>query len=196
MDDNHLLEICEKFNKRLSPHPNIRYMPIFQKGIAYARNEIVKVIDSDIIVNFDADAVFDRPDALEYMIHPILNKEAKLTNCECILFDFKNKKAVTQTPKNPNIYEIASNIGTSLERYIFARGPGLTVDKEAFFQVGGFRDVSVAEDYWLSVDVCMEYSYKAKKFIDDVKVLVSDRRAQSFDKHGFDVFNYDVHSFR
>lgn len=190
MDDDYLANICKQLK-------HVTYVPIFMKGIANARNIIItEASKSNIIVNFDADSVFNRVDAVERMIHPILNKEAKLTNCETLLFDFSNDTMIPKTPSNPNFYEFASNIGTSLEKYLFARGPGLTVDKDAYYRVGGFRNVTVAEDYLLSMDICLEYSIRAKRFISEVKVLTSNRRAKSFVDVGLGVFDYVNHNVR
>jgi glycosyltransferase involved in cell wall biosynthesis len=190
MDDDYLANVC----KRLK---HVTYIPVFIKGIANARNIIISESSkTNIIMNFDADSVFNRADAIERMIHPILHKEVKLTNCETVLYDFNADRMIPKTPQAPNFYEFASNIGTSLEKYLFARGPGLTVDKDAYLAVGGFRDVSVAEDYLLSMDICLEYSIRAKRFIPEVKVLTSNRRAKSFADVGFGVFDYVNHNVR
>ena len=189
MDDDYLINVCRKYE-------HVRYIPVFQKGIPVARNTIVNESHSNIIVNFDADSIYSNFEGLETMIRPIVDREVKLTNCECILYNYNTKEIMNTSPK-PNLYGFLSNIGTTLEKYMFARGPSLCVDKEAFYKVGGFREVPVAEDYWLSVDVCLEYSIHAKRYIDSVKVYTSDRRAKAIDTVGaVDVFNYGVHSFR
>jgi hypothetical protein len=183
LDDDYLYKLCKTFK-------HVTYLPVFQKGIAIQRNVAIREGSlTNIIVNFDADSVFNRTDAIEKLIHPIIAGDALLTNCECILFDFKTNKPV-DTPTN--IYEIASNVGSMLERYIVARGQGLTVEKDAFWSVGGFRDIPVAEDYFLGIDICMKYSIHVKKFIDDVKVYASNRRSKnsSFDKDNIRVFDY------
>jgi glycosyltransferase involved in cell wall biosynthesis len=187
-DDDYLINLCKKYT-------HITYLPIYAKGISKARNMMIaEATLSPIIVNFDADAVFDNQTGLEQMIHPILNKEYKLTNCECILYDFEKNKKIDKPVQN--LYEFAANLGSALERYVFARGPGLTVDKEAFWKVGGFRDIDVGEDYLLSTDICMEYSIHAKKFITGTKVLASDRRAKAFDRHGFTAVDYKNSYYR
>ena len=78
MDDTDLYQLVKGLK-------NIEYVPIFYKGISYARNTLIKDHSkSDIIVNFDADSMFNTTDAIEKMIDPILNKEAFLTNCETV----------------------------------------------------------------------------------------------------------------
>lgn len=187
---DYLEKICKDLN-------NFTYVTVDQKGISYARNySILKGSKSNIICNFDADSIFNRIDAMEYMIRPILNNEAVITNCECILFDFKNSHPVNYGPST-DIYTFLSNFGNKLEKHLFfSRGPGLTVTKEAFIKVGGFRNVPVAEDYLFTWDVCYEYGLINKKFIEDVKVLTSDRRAKASQNLGLDVFDYTKHSFR
>lgn len=188
MDDTHLYDLCKK-------HEDITYIPLFSKGIPHARNTIIKECSkTDIIVNFDADSIFDRPDAIEKMIDPILNKEVKLTNCETLFFDFDTNKIADKTPTN--IYEYFSNIGSLSEKLIFARGPGLTVAKDVFYSVGGFRDIPIGEDYFLAFDVCWMYSYQAKRFINDVKVYTSNRRARSSKGDGLAVFDYKSNYYR
>lgn len=189
-DGDYLEKLCEK-------QDHFTYINIDQKGIPYARNmAILKGSKSDIICNFDADSIFNRVDALEYLIRPILNKEAVITNCQCILFDFKNNHAINQGPST-DIYSFLAKIGDELEHhFMFSRGPGLTVTKEAFINVGGFRDVQVAEDYWLAFDVCYQYGLINKKYIKEVKVLTSDRRAKASVKDGLNVFRYDQNVYR
>lgn len=185
-DNKYLEDLCLKYK-------DLTYLRVPQKGIAYARNYMItQASKTDIILNFDADSVFNRQDAVEHMVRPILDREKVLTNCECVLFDFENRKVI----KEGNIYAVASGVGNYLEKSVFARGPGLTVRKDAFFAVGGFRDVPVAEDYWLAFDVCYRYSYYAKKFIDTVKILTSDRRAKASKDDGLNVFDYQNKTYR
>ena len=188
MEDTELYSITKKYD-------NVTYIPIFYKGIAYARNTIVSdASKTDIIVNFDADSMFNTTDAIEKMIDPIINKEALLTNCETIFYDFQNNKAVEKDPSN--IYEYLSNLGSKAEKFIFARGPGLTVRKDTFYSVGGFRNIAVGEDYFMAWDVCVKYGYQSKKFIDKVQVLTSNRRSSNYAKDGINVFNYQDNNYR
>lgn len=188
MEDTYLYDLTRKFK-------NVTYLPIFYKGIAYARNTLVSdATKTDIIVNFDADSMFNTTDAIEKLIDPIINKEALLTNCETVFYDFENNKAVDKDPSN--IYEYLSNLGSKAERFIFARGPGLTVRKDAFFSVGGFRLVPVGEDYFMAWDICVKHGYQSKKFIDKIKVLTSNRRSSNYTKDGLNVFNYEANSYR
>lgn len=189
-DGDYLEKMCSKLE-------HCTYVNVDQKGISYARNmSILKGTKSDIFCNFDADSIFNRVDAVEYMIRPILNKEKVLTNCQCILFDFKRNLALNQGPST-DIYSFLAKIGDELEKHLFfSRGPGLTVSKDAFIKVGGFRTVDVAEDYWLAFDICHEYGLIHKQYIPDVKVLTSDRRAKASKKDGLGVFSYDQKAYR
>lgn len=176
--------------------PNADYITIDRKGIAYARNQMVeKAAFSDVFMSFDSDAIFNRLDAIEIMITPIIEKEKVMTNCESIFFDFVNHKEVKE-PVLPDYFKVMSDISTNLEKVVLARGPGLTLSREAFDKVGGFRDVSVGEDWWMGFDIVKEYGILQKKFIDSVKVLMSDRRAKAFSQHGMNVFDYTNMSFR
>lgn len=187
-DDNYLSNLCRKYE-------HTTYVPVFQKGIAAARNIIIRDGSlTNIIMNFDADSVFNRTDAVEKMIHPILRGEAKITNCEVMMYDFEKKEPVIKPIRN--FYDFGLAMATPLEKLVFARGPGLTVDKQAFYDVGGFRMVPAAEDYYLSFDICMAYGMISKRFIDDVKILTSDRRAKAFEEHGFKAVDYNKSYYR
>lgn len=190
------LNIDEKDTyEEVKKYEHARYIPVLQKGISFARNHIISTASkSDIIMNFDADSIFNRPDAIEKMISPILNEGLRLTNCECILYDFSNK--VPAKNKTQNLYEFASIVGSSLEKTLFARGPGLTIEKEAFYKVGGFRDVPVGEDYFMAFDICSTYTVFAKRFINGVSVLSSDRRAKASERDGLKVFDYQANNYR
>ena len=189
MDDNRLPDICSKIE-------HVRYMPLFQKGIAWSRNQIIKnMATSNIFLILDADSRFNRPDGAEMLIHPILNGEAQLTNCDVLFMDDKTGKVMT----NPsNFYEFAANVANVLERGLFARSSGLTVSRQAFMEVGGFREdlKLITEDWMMAIDVISAYGYPSKKFIDGVKIFASDRRAKAFNKDGFDVLSYGNKDYR
>lgn len=188
LDDYYIMDLCKKYK-------HVTYLPVFQKGIAITRNTIIKQKSiTDIILNFDADSVFNREDAIEKMIHPIISGDRLLTNCECILFDFAAKRRAEKPIQN--FYEALSYIGTGLEKSFVARGPGLTVDKKAFYSVGGFREIPVMEDYFLAWDIIYKYSIHAKQYVDEVKVLSSDRRSKAIAKDGLHIFNYTDNSYR
>lgn len=191
MSDDRLLKLCVKI-------PNVKYMPLFKKGIAYSRNEIIRsMTTSNIFMMIDADSRFSREDGAELLIRPIVDKDAHLTNCEVLFIDDTTGK-LTQTQPS-NFYEMSANVANILEKYTcVARSSGLTVSREAFQFVGGFREglKLITEDWMLGWDVCFNYGIISKKFIDDVKIYSSNRRAKMWDKHGIDVLNYDSNNFR
>lgn len=188
-DDHRLEDLCKKMD-------HVKYMPLFQKGIAWSRNQIIKnLATSNIFLILDADSRFNRPDAVEMLIHPILNGEKHLTNCDVLFIDDKTGQVMTQPS---NFYEFAANVANVLERFIFARSSGLTVSREAFEYVGGFRENLniITEDWMLAADIVHNFGYPSKKHIEGVKVFASNRRAKAWDKFGPSVLNYDSTAFR
>ena len=189
MDDRRLEDICKKMD-------HVKYMPLFQKGIAWSRNQITKnLATSNIFLILYADSRFSRPHGAEMLIHPILNGEAHLTNCDVLFMDDKTGKIMTQPS---NFYEFAANIANVLERGLFARSSGLTVSRIAFERIGGFREnlKLITEDWMLAIDCISEFGYPSKKFIEGVKIFASNRRAKGFEKDGFNVLNYDSTTYR
>lgn len=187
IDDIYMEDLCKKIE-------HITYIPVFRKGIAFARNTAFKEgAKTDIFMNFDADGCFNRTDAIDMMISPILDKTAVMTNCETILFDFDKNEPISNVK---NAYVVLSTIGNILERSILSRGPGITCSREAFEEIGGFRDVMLSEDYFFALDIIREYGMLQKKFIDGVKILTSARRAIAFDEHGTNILDYNHNSYR
>jgi hypothetical protein len=175
-------------------YKDVDYVKIPKRGIGFARGHMVdKASLSDIIMCFDSDSVFNRYDAIEIMINPILRGQALLTNCQSISWDFdRNRKSKFDI----DIYKLYDITAALSELLLFSRGQGLTVSKHAYYGVGGFEDVHQMEDTFLSWNVVCKYGLFAKKFINAVKILTSDRRARGFEKIGKKAFDYKENYFR
>lgn len=191
IDDDYLSDLCKKIE-------HVTYIPVFRRGIAFARNVgFIEGGKTEVFLNFDADSVFAQTDGIDHMIAPILDGTAVMTNCETILFDFEKNEP---TPLTKNAFTIASNIGTLFERSVLSRGPGMTISKEAFLEVNGFRDVAQSEDYLMAIDIIQAYGILRKRFIDKVQVLTSDRRAKGFENlhpiNWVDVLDYNKTTYR
>ena len=88
---SYLQELCHK-NKILHT-----FVP--RKGVGFARNwTILNGSVSDIIMNFDADSKFNRNDAVQLMVNPILNRGGtEMTYCATkFVEDIKHKKSLTE----------------------------------------------------------------------------------------------------
>src|SRR5690349_8606430 len=72
--------------------PNVRYVGVDRKGIAYGRHKGIEASKGEVIVNFDADARYDTANALSYMTEPILANRCVLTCCDNI-FDLQGLSA-------------------------------------------------------------------------------------------------------
>jgi glycosyltransferase involved in cell wall biosynthesis len=178
-----------------SQYPNVDYIKIEKKSIGYSRATMIEKLGlSDNIMCMDADSIFNRIDAIERMLNPILGCEAIFTNCSSLRYDFQKNKI---THYDLNLYNIL-HIGDILSDWLlFASGPGLTVRRDAYDSVGGFKKhLMRGEDTDLSYELIKKYGPLAKKFIDNVHIYTSDRRARGFEKIGEKAFDYKENYFR
>lgn len=178
-DKKETFEICENYK-------NVKYLSTKQKGIAIGRNLGCNAGKAPVIVNFDADAKFSSPDAMKKLVMPILKGKVCLTKCDYLL---------DEQPSNLMMY--VSNFFTVLERYLpVGRTAGLTVGRSAFEQIGGFRNVVAAEDYYLNLDVVTVYGYFATKYIPEISVIASSRRFLQFNSEGLNILDYNDKHYR
>jgi glycosyltransferase involved in cell wall biosynthesis len=172
-------EICKNYEL-------VTYIQCVGKGIAHGRNVGIKAGNSPVIVNFDADAKFSDPNAIYLLSFPILKGDVVLTKCDYVL---------DEQPTNLMMY--ISNFFTIAERYLpIGRTAGLTVSRQAFEQVGGFRNIVAAEDYALNVDITTVYGYFNTKYIPDISVIASSRRFKKFDSDGLGIMDYKSNHYR
>lgn len=213
--DNSIKNLCESLG------PNVKYIHVNKKGISYARNVCIwnsinpvfdqnnkKVVGHEpipFLMNMDADSRFQYDTGTFYMLLPLLeNPKLMLTNCKIIYPTdlIQKKKDKENRTIAEYIFQMASDLGTASEKVFTARGPGMTFRRSAFDtvskRVGGFReDKSVAEDYWFAVDICYDFTIKAKEFIENVNIIASDRRVKGANKDGLlKAFNYEKSHYR
>lgn len=182
-DDDYLRELCDSFE-------HISYLTVPRKGIGFARNMAVEALSrSNIILNFDADCLFNREDAIELMIAPIIAGEARITNCEAVKYDMATNMIVADHHLN-DLTGLLEALTKKAEKLAIGRGQGLTVDKNTFYSVNGFRDIPQWEDYFLTWDICTRYSIYCKKYIRDVICFKSNRH----DKNKVPSFTPKQHS--
>ena len=168
-EDDYLKKLCDSFE-------HVEYLIVPRKGIGFARNLAVEMASkTKVIMNFDADSIFNRDDAIELMIAPVLSKEVRVTNCEAIKYDMNTNMI---DDKHMNLSGILDAITSKVEKIAIGKGQGLTVDKETFYAVGGFRDIPMWEDYFLTWDICTKYTVYCKKYIREVIVYASNRHSK------------------
>ena len=181
--------------KELSRKNKFIHVFVPEKGVGFARNyTILHGSMSDYICNFDADSQFNRTDAVQLMLNPIMQNPGKTvcTYCQTIVVsdDELDKQGVTIPYM---AYKALLNNAILLERVIpIGRAIGLTIEREAFFGVNGFPLYKFWEDYAFHHRLTMKYGVWARKFVDEVKILSSDRRVRAINKNGIRVFNYDT----
>ena len=174
--------------------PELKKIKVGRKGISYARNlGIVNAASTTrVIVNMDADSVFNRNDAIEIMAEPIINGRAMLTKCDvfhiddidiehnCIVRDSKTNDAV-------NFFrDLWHAFYLDMEKYLpVAHASGLCFAKHAWKYVGGFWDHNM-EDSQITTKICGTYGLKSKMWIPEVCVFTSNRRIKPLDMSFFD----------
>ena len=171
----------------------VNYIPIYKQGIGYARNRAIASGQSPYVVNFDADCHYNREDALELLLEPLLPKEegapeALLTHCDIKLEEDDSKQKVDEFTDNLfNFLSIAY-------RYVpVVMGPCMMFTRDAFNMVGGFRELPPSvpgEDWEFVYRFCIAFSIRAKKWIRDVVVIASARRHKHLTKDPF-ALNYN-----
>ncbi len=177
---SYLRELCSK-NRVLHT-----FVP--KKGVGFARNwTILNGSISDIIMNFDADSRFDRNDAVWRMVDPILKKEAEMTYCSThFMEDIRHKKSLSEV-----VYLTLNECSAGSERLVpFGRAIGMTFTRCGFFGVNGFPLINFGEDFMFHYRFSLKYGMFSRKYVDEVKVLSSDRRAHALSTHGAKALNY------
>lgn len=177
--------ICDKYRAK--------YVHVDRRGIAYARNICVLNSTAPFIMNMDADAHFQYNTGIYYMLIPLLeNKDVMLTNCEIIYPSEVESAQKRNKTIEEYIYNIAHTVGNYSERVLTARGPGMTFRRFAWEAIGGFPDVKAGEDYLFAGRICYKFTWDAKVFVPNVKIIASDRRIQAAKRVGIpQAFNYD-----
>lgn len=170
------------------------FVGVFRKGIAYARHEGIRNSSGKIIVNFDADAHYNRDDAIELCIDPIIRGEAVITCCDNLL----NPNLIdSKSHYNENVLlvKFAYTVSDQIQQTapIVTLEPGMCFTRHAYDYVGGFQDVKQSEAHFLSAKIIYNFGLESKKHIKDVTVFVSPRRALASAKLGIinTWFNYD-----
>ena len=149
----------------------IKWVDVYKSGIGIARHLACKAAAGEIIVNFDADCRFERPDGIEKMVLAL--QDQKLAHCPNEI-----KPEERQTDLKASSGDILYQSRNILHEagMPFPYEPGLTLRKETYEEIGGFRDVVMLEGPLLGFDATLKYGLGAIKFVQDVKVMVSARR--------------------
>lgn len=160
---------------------------VHKPGIAYARNQGVLASQGDYFLNFDADARFNRLDALEKMTTPLMDETAMLTICDN---EFDYRDLTESDMKDMAIPQrILDGINNSQILGFPILEPGSCFNKEAFMDVGGFNDAPKWELSILGPRFLFRYPRKVKH-IPGVSVIVSPRRALKLSELGLGTLNY------
>lgn len=161
-------EAVEKWAK--AHKARIKYVPVFEKGIGFARNKAVENSTAPVITTFDADAWFGQPDALEKLVNPLMSG---------FFWTACNNYIDNQTNDLANRMYDFGNILSSLG--IVGYEQGLTFTREAYNAVGGYSNSQVAEGRALDVRLSLFYGIKRRIHVKDIYVVSSARRVKNID---------------
>lgn len=159
------------------------------KGVGRARNHTILYGSmSDIITTFDADSRFNRKDAMEFLTTPIMQGKVVSTYCRTIL---TKDNLIRKESLGEVIFKKIMNGAGDLEALLpVGRAIGLTFKREVFFKINGFPLVNFYEDYITNYRISLAYGMSNRKFVPEVIVLSSDRRAVAAGKHGLNILDY------
>jgi glycosyltransferase involved in cell wall biosynthesis len=165
--------------------PNVKYISVPRKGIAFARHLAILSSTCPYVVNFDADVYFEHEGAIERLVSPLYHKEAAVT---CPDYVMENSK-VKISPIADGVYQAALLI----QRHspLVALEPGMAFTRYVYDEVGGFSDLKQYEGMELSARIVAKYM-GMKRYIPEVKVLASPRRLEGFTKYGLIAADYDI----
>lgn len=166
------------------PFVNTKFIDIDRKGIAYARHVGIMNSTGKIIVNFDGDSRFSTPKGLEKMVRPIINNHCVLTCCANEL-----DAAEIYGRENDEGVKLAMNglsVAAMLSKHtlLCISEPGMTFSRHAYDYAGGFNDVKQTEGLLLASRMVYNHGFGSKKFVDDVAVITSARRAIAISQAG------------
>lgn len=189
-DPQHLDGTKTSYLKELCFKNKVIHVFVPKKGVGFARNHtILNGSLSDIITTFDADSRFNRDDAMELLIEPIKEGRAVATYCNTILV---RDNLLKKESFGERLFKTVSDGLGDIERLLpIGRSLGLTFTRQVFFKINGFPLVNLTEDYVTHYRICYHYGMFQRKFVPQVIVLSSDRRAAAIAKYGLNVINYD-----
>lgn len=158
---------------------NVRYVKVDGSGIGYARHFGIMQSSGRYIINFDADAVFDTPEAIDRILQPLQSGEAQLVWVENE-YEEAGWYSVPMWLTQNIVYEVLP----------ISHASGMAFSRDTYFQVGGFPDIppgrqSVGEDWIISWNITSSYGTASRKKIPGVKVISSARRVMA-EVIGFD----------
>lgn len=169
---------------------NCTVLDIPRKGIGYARHIAALYSSEPLILAWDADAQFKEDYGLEAMVNTLL-RGADITH---VYQEFRHD--ISEFDARRMIYQ-AINISRYITPLTFT--PGILVTREAYNDIGGFRDTEKWEDVLFGVEALQRK--KKIVFTPGVTIIVSARRVKNLNLyvdllHGrldldLSIFNYN-----
>lgn len=171
-----------------------KFVNVNRSGIAYARHQGIMRADGRIIVNFDADSYFSSIRGVELLVYPILDDECIMTCCDNVM-DMKEVDSDSLRNDNMILTLNALQVLCHIQRItpIVCLEPGFAFTKDSYEFVGGFNDIKQGEALVLSPKLSYSFGFNAKKYVPNISVVTSARRAIAATKVGIlaSYGNYD-----
>lgn len=153
--------------------PNVKCVDVGKSGIGYARGVAARHATAPYFVIFDADCYYNRDDAIELMLQPILNGETLITHCANIL-----EQGAGATDWANFVFGVRN---TTVQFIPVVYEQGLTMSKDTYDYIGGWPDVVQGEAPIMAANAVAKGLWNDFMFMKDVSVVVSDRRMGAFD---------------
>lgn len=156
----------------------IKVVYVDKRGIGYARGVGTSQTTAPYIVNLDADSHFHRPNGMEQLLTLLLKNEADIVFPANVLDTYETTDTFSHT-----LYFGRNEL---MKTVPLAYEPGLMYSRKIYDEIGGWRDVPLAEAPLLAVDAMIHL--KRVKYVPEVAVVVSARRLKSKDFNYFNAY--------
>lgn len=146
--------------------PNVTIVNVDHAGIGYARKVATEAGSAQYILNFDADCYFARPDAMEFLIKPLLSGEADATHTGNVMDSVEAKGSLNQM-----VFYLRNEL---VKVVPLAYEQGFMYSRKVYNISGGWSDVKAAEAPILASNMMLKGL--RLRHVEEALVIVSARR--------------------
>lgn len=158
---------------------NARYLTVDRKGIGYTRHFGAVTATGRVLMSFDADSVFAENTAMERLVMPVVSGEVLMAYPRSVpakhpdtLIDVINHGVQTVADLTTDVY---GSLGTWFNDDVGWNSVGMAINRDTYFELGGFNDVYRSEDGNFLRRFDARYGTSRRKRI-ETTVVMSTRR--------------------
>jgi len=144
-----------------------KIIDIEKKGIGYARHRAIEQAEGKYLCNFDADAIFTKPNNIQRLLAPIQRGQTRMTQGN-VTFN-EDKISLDQM-----LQDVQNNIKNIIPYYVSEIG--MCFSRSDYFKSERFSDVRNLEGARLAMDFVKRFGWGAIQKVDDVIILHEKRR--------------------